>query len=372
MIPYILLIVIPALFQFVSIKTVKKKRVLVVGNAPDIYENNFVLPVFFFILLLLLVLRDESIGRDLSNYKYLFNYFESCGIDKIWEYDLEILYKLLNRIISQFTSSFQIFIGIVACLCVIPVALFYCQDRKHGMLKILLFVDLSTFVVMFSGLRQSIAVAFGIIAYQFVRKKKLIPFLVTVLVAFGFHQSALILFAMYPLYHVTLRKKHLLIIVPAMMSVFVFNRPLFSFLLGIMGQYSDKYVGETISPTGAFGVLILFALYAIFACVIPDETRMTREDIGLRNIMMLIVCIQCFAPLHSLAMRMNYYFLMFIPILMGRVLDIPQARYRQVAKFAEFVLIVFFLYEYVSSIYNSYLTGVSALDTVPYMPFWSE
>ncbi|MBO5127920.1 MAG: EpsG family protein [Clostridia bacterium] len=369
MIPYILLIVIPVAFQFIAVKK-NGRNILVVGNDAYINKNNFALPVFFLIFLLLLVLRDESIGRDLGNYKSIFNYLSSQSLSGAMKYGLEPLYKLLNWGIGQLTSSYQWFLGIVASMYVIPVAQLYCGDRRHGVLKIVLFVNLSTFIMMFSGLRQAIAMAIGMIAYRFVREKKLAAFIVTVLIAIGFHQSAIILVIMYPLYHITLRKIHLLFVVPGMIAIFVLNRPIFAFLVRIMGEYSDKYEGATATSTGAFGSLILFVLYAIFVYVIPDEKQMNREVSGLRNIMLLIVCIQCFAPLHNLAMRMNYYFLLFIPILIGKVLDIPSQRYRKVAQFAEVVLIVFFSFIFVRSTYISSVTGISMLDTVPYKPFW--
>ena len=370
MIPYILLITIPILFQFIAVKNKKGKNILVVGNNSYINENNLVIPVFFIIFILLLVLRDESIGRDLGNYKNIFNYLSSQSITGAMKYGLEPLYALLNWITGQFTESYQLFLGIIACMCVIPILLLYCEEKKHGILKVVLFVNLSTFVAMFSSLRQSIAIGLGLIAYKYVREKKFIVFIIFVLIAIGFHQSAIILFVMYPLFHITLQKKHLLFVIPTMIVIFVFNRPIFTILIRIMGEYSDKYDNAEISATGAFGSLILFIIYAIFVYVIPDEKQMSSEVIGLRNLMLLIVCIQCFAPLHTLAMRMNYYFLLFIPILIGRVIDIPSQRYRKVAKFAEIILVVFFTIVFVRSTYISSVTGISPLDTVPYIPFW--
>ena len=40
---------------------------------------------------------------------------------------------------------------------------------------------------------------------------------------------------------------------------------------------------------------------------------MTKEDFGLRNILVLAVILQIFSMAHILAMRMNYYFIIFIP-----------------------------------------------------------
>ena len=87
---------------------------------------------------------------------------------------------------------------------------------------------------------------------------------------------------------------------------------------------SDEYSDISIKLTGSYGSLILFIIYALFAYLIPDEKLIDRETKGLRNFMILVVCIQLFAPLHTLAMRFNYYYLLFIPLLISKVLDGPE------------------------------------------------
>ena len=53
-------------------------------------------------------------------------------------------------------------------------------------------------------------------------------------------------------------------------------------------------------------MLILFALFTVFAFIIPDELIIDKETTGLRNFLLLSLVLQMFAPLHSLAMRLNY------------------------------------------------------------------
>jgi hypothetical protein len=62
-------------------------------------------------------------------------------------------------------------------------------------------------------------------------------------------------------------------------------------------------------------MLILFLIFTVFAYLVPDESKLDPDTIGMRNFLLLAVAIQMFAPLHSLAMRMNYYYIVFIPLL---------------------------------------------------------
>jgi hypothetical protein len=112
-------------------------------------------------------------------------------------------------------------------------------------------------------------------------------------------------------------------------------------------------------------MLLMFAMFAAFAFLIPDESKMDEETIGMRNFLLLSVVIQMFAPLHTLAMRMNYYYIIFIPLLMPKIISQRSERYSQVAILARYVMVAFFyLYFFVNA-----KTGDS-LETFPYHFFW--
>lgn len=369
MIPYLLLIFIPFLFNFVSIKQYNKRQ-LCIGKGQSITQNSMALPVFFIILILILALRHETIGRDVIAYKSYFFRWSENSLSDFFPIQLESLFKVYNWVIGQVSVDYQVYLAITSLVTVLPIALLYCEDRRNGYLKIILFVNMATFVMLFSGLRQAIAMAIGMIAYRFVRKKKLFPFLLLGLLALGVHHSAFMLFLMYPIYHMTIKKKHLIIIIPVIVTVYIFKRQFFSFIVNILALISDKYTDAEISTTGAVTMLILFAIFAVFSYVIPDERMVDKEIVGLRNLLLLALVMQCFAPLHSLAMRLNYYYILFIPILISKVLTVYKPVFRQVAVVGNYVMCIFFTMYYVMNTYLSYVTGISTLDTIPYLPFW--
>jgi len=108
----------------------------------------------------------------------------------------------------------------------------------------------------------------------------------------------------------------------------------------------------------------------VMAYVLPDEKKMSQETLGMRNYLLAAVVLQCFAPLHTLSMRMNYFFIIFIPELIPRLLMIPKSSMNKVAKTASIVLTVFFSLYYLYNTYRSCQTGISVLHTYPYVPFW--
>ena len=374
MIPYLLLIAIAALFIFVAVdRTESARPVLCIGSnrLDKIQRQNPALPVFFFLLFLMLACRSEVIGTDTQAYHHIFDVY---GQQPIKYFDLwrsESLFRLLNWTVSRFTDNFQVLLAVVAALSLLPMAMLYCEDRRRSVIKITLFVGMATFVVLFSGIRQMLAVSLGVVAYRCVRKKKWILFLLVFFIAVGFHHSAFMILPMYPLYHLRLKKNHLWFVIPIILAVFVFNSQIFGVLNTLLERYDESYEAVQASSTGAYMSLILFAAFAAFSYIVADETQMDEELYGLRNFLLLTVVLQCFAPLHTLAMRMNYYYIVFVPITVAKFVDIPRPSMKRIAEIAAWVITVYFLWDYISTIYTGYVTGVSALDTVPYIPFWA-
>ena len=114
-------------------------------------------------------------------------------------------------------------------------------------------------------------------------------------------------------------------------------------------------------------MLLLFTAFAIFAFLVPDESQLDAETIGLRNFLLLSLVIQMFAPLHVLAMRMNYYYIIFIPLLLPKIIQYRSKRWNQVAFLGRHVMVLFFLVYFFA---NAYRDG--GLNVFPYHFFWES
>jgi hypothetical protein len=131
----------------------------------------------------------------------------------------------------------------------------------------------------------------------------------------------------------------------------------------------DKYNAE-IQETGAYMMVILFALFAVAAYFFPDEEKMDDEARGLRNFLLMAVLLQCFAPVHSLAMRMNYYYIVFVPISVPKIFKHAKGGLKDIVKITKGVVVGFFVVYYLYTTFQSCRSGISALNTYPYVPFW--
>lgn len=306
----------------------------------------YMITTFFVCYLFLLCLRSTNVGIDTNNYiSSYFNQFKHMQIQEIikYKYD-EIGFSILVKFLTLITSNGQLFIAVIALISVIPIMILYRRESKEAALCCSIFMISLLFEFFFSGLRQGIAIGLTVPAYYFTKQKKIIPFLITVLFAVTFHLSAFMIIFIYPVFHAKITGKWLWIVVPAMGVVFYNNRVIFSVLFEVFGgKYFEKY-SSLLGTTNQTGLLTLFILLSAYSVVMLDPEKASEDDIGLRNILLLATVIQCFAPLHDIASRMNYYYILFIPIAITHVNHNCKTLFGQIAKVASFVMTIFFIF----------------------------
>lgn len=370
MIPYLVLIFLPLVFLFVLMTNQKGRRVIVIGTDREIQNHSLLIPAFFVIFFVLLILRHENIGADVLNYKSHFLSVLSLNIKQVLNRDGDVLYNVLTWVFSRFCPNFRLFLAIIAAIILLPIAALYAEDREHAFIKMILFINMPVFIMIFSGLRQAIAFSVGVIAYKYVRERRLWWFLIWALIAMGFHHSGFIVLTFYPIYYANFKKKHLWIIVPVIILLYIFNEQIFGTAVVLLTLVFGEDYSVQITDTGAYTMLILFALFAVASYVLPDENLMDEETMGLRNFLLVAVVMQGFVPLHQLAMRMNYYFILFIPVLIPKIIKSCKSSMCQVGYVSNWAISLYFLVYYLDKLYTSCATGISTLGTYPYRFFW--
>lgn len=351
---FFVLLLVPMMMQHIAIK----------GYHID-YEkrSRFAMAFFFCGFTALVMLRHESIGNDTRNYIHFFEKYSRMEWSRVGVGEVEKGFAYFNKLVSVISKEPHFFLAATAAVTSIMIYPTYKRLCTDASLTIVLFCTISTFVLMFSGIRQMLAIGIGFIAYDYTRNKKLFRFVITVVVAMSFHTSAFMLAFMYPMYHARITKKWLLVVVPVLAVMFLLNQQIFSVLAAIMERFT-KYEGDMAS-TGAYTMLILFAMFTVFAFLIPQDSLLDSETIGLRNFLLLVLGLQMFAPLHELAMRMNYYYIIFVPLLLPKIIQHRSKRWNQVAVAGRHVMVAFFLVYFFMDAYRG-----GSLHVFPYHFFW--
>lgn len=280
-----------------------------------LYLSIFAIPVFFLFFIrknqrstifltvyLLSLCIFVGIGDMLGGYdRYIYGELFDTTVDHIkndrqiiessvfLQYPKELGYVFLNIFVGKFSANRYIFI---LCLTILIYTLFYFSFRKYATnypLAMVLFMGLMFFFT-FTYLRQMIAVGFGSLAIKYVIDRKFWKFFFFILLAFSFHNSAIILF---PLYFIPIRKYKLSTII-AVLSVCLFlgATGVSNSLFGTFGELTgaeDRTAGYE-DETGFRIAYVLEAIFFLFFLLkgysqIPNE----RQQLVLYN-MALIFC----------------------------------------------------------------------------------
>lgn len=342
MTPYVALIILTILVRFslsangetYAIKQENEKRTI---------------GFFFWGYLLLLCLRADSVGRDLKvyipNWFYAFQTIEWKTLFEL--YNEEWLFVGLTKLVGTFTSSKQIYLSIVAMLTIFPIMTLYKKEAEDGLLCCAVFLITLLFEMFFSGLRQGIAIAMAAPAYLYAKNKRILPFSVMVLIAFGFHTTGLVIALIYPVYHLRITRKWLIFLVPLLAFVYIYNDVIFVKLINTFGtHFLDRGYKKVYESTGQTGLMLLYIIFFIYCFAAPDENAIDKEYIGLRNLLVLATILQLFAPVHVVASRVNYYFNLFIPITLTKVDRFSNVN-KKVTQLATLIMIAVFILKFV-------------------------
>lgn len=330
-------------------------------------RNKMTFFMFFFCFFVLLALRDISVGSDLRTYELI--YERCCGLkfSNLQSLNLEIGYTYYSKAISLVSENYRFFLIVTALVTLFPIYKLYTKENRYSILMILLFINMPCFLMIFSGLRQALAISIGVFAYMALENKRYVLSALLIFLASKFHISAFVLILIYPMFFLKIKTKHLLYIVPIMLLIYVYRAPL---LLSSWGFLPEKYLvfyGD-IQETGAFGMLLLFLIFLAFSFVILDEAVMSPKDYFMRNILLVVTIFQFFVPIHGLIQRASYYFLIFVPISIVSVVQAPKKYLKNISDVAVLVMVCFFtLYFF----YNASFSTDNLLNVFPYKFFWS-
>ena len=143
-------------------------------------------------------LRDSTVGSDMELYIVpIFNGIASNGqnlIEFIDSYpDMEIGYLFVNYVIAQLTDQPFFLLICIHVLIIIPLYIAAMKWREHLSPVLFMFIFyMFFFQESLSIVRQSIALSFSMLAFTFFWEKKYTRYFLFMIIAFLFHQTAVI------------------------------------------------------------------------------------------------------------------------------------------------------------------------------------
>ena len=171
------------------------------GSKYDKHRNRVVAVALYalavFILCNLAARRDLTVGTDTISYTDDYLYVLDKDFSTIYSedtrfYKMEYLYKIVVWVSANIFHSSYYFFFIMALITVTTLFVALRLINIEAMpLGIFLF-SIFFFPMSFNVMRQYCAMSFVMLSYVFIRDKKLLPLLLSTLLAYGFHTSSIL------------------------------------------------------------------------------------------------------------------------------------------------------------------------------------
>ena len=206
--------------------------------------SSILILISFMILILLIGVRD-GVGTDYDSYIYYYNLISNLSFDELsvidWEYGALIIFKLTSLIFQN-----EKFIMIVlAFLTIYPL---YKANKLYDY-KYLPY-SILTYCLIFlpfsmNGMRQAIAMSFTLLATIYLIKDNKIKSILSIVIAFLFHKSAIIIVPYLILFMIKKGKKieRDYILITLILSIFILFFNEFLINLGFISEY-DYYLTD--------------------------------------------------------------------------------------------------------------------------------
>ena len=302
-------------------------------------------------------LRDEVIGTDMLGYggEWFYSMNEEEGLMTILEsaQTPEYAYHLLIYVCKKISQNINVYMTACALIKMSAVTLFVYRMREQLSSLLFLFSYYCFFyVTSFSMMRQGIAVAICIYSLYYLSKKDILRFLPTVVIAYFFHNSAILMLLILPIYYMRNLKYKYYIILGSIVFVYFSIEVLFELVLMtplFKSGMADLYIDSGV-PSAKTNILIslVFLGYGVYYHYFEEEEP---EDDGAddKTFLLLITSAMTLmflmlASYIEVAFRMSYYmFIVSVAIVIMFISNSERYRYERFAGFTALFLLHFYI-----------------------------
>lgn len=325
-----------------------------------------------FILILQSGLRHVATGDDTYNYFLQFEDMKIATWSSTWEYFKDYYtygigkdpgYDILQKLVSSFSGSYRFFLFFVAILFFTALGNFLYKNTTRLVDVVLAFVIYSVLYYSFysiTGIRQTIATAITLFSYEFIKKRKFLPFFILILLASTIHKSVLLFLPFYfivKIKNIKLFFGSVLLLFPVLMAF----KDYISLIVILIGGYEDY---EKESGAGTFTFTLMF-LSVSLAALLRRKSILSNNK-NAQHYFNAFAIILLFLPLSWVnpnLMRIVMYFTVFLLLFIPEIIYSLQKVSYNMRFYATITAFVVLLLLYIRSNIN---------NQIPYGFFWEK
>lgn len=326
--------------------------------------------IFAGILLLLLSTVRYAIGFDYFSYRSIFNTIREMDLKEvIINYKTEFLFAFLNWLVAFLGGNYTTFLFVVNLFLQGTIIWFIKQYSKLPWLSIYLFLTLQFFAHSMNLLRQSISVAFFLIAFPMLKEKRWISYSILMIIGGFFHNSAFIFLLIGLFLHIKNSWEMMGIIGSLFLLIYFKMDVLFEFLLEHVFVSYSSYFNSVYWRGNSIKYCIVPSIYFILVLFARKKLlKQSKENNLYINSAFLTFLNYLFITKHFILERFAVYFFILSIVIIPEIIDIYRKEEKK--RMADFILIgsivvstIYFFFAAYEGFHNVY-PFVSWLDKV--------
>lgn len=335
------------------------ERRIMITNAIFLSALFFSLPIFnnkktpfvilsFGVLYLFLALR-YGYGNDYFSY---YNIHSALNEGRSAWGENDFLFRHLNLLIP----NFYFMVATISFFYIITIFFLVKSNltiKRYWFAILLLLINPYLFLNHLSSLRQTIAICFFIYAVHFATKKKLMSYIILVVIASGFHKSSLILLPLYFLFSESRINKKGFIGIGGIL-IFLFVTPFFETIINRVLYYFptyNYYVEQGINNSLRSTLITSF----FFFLIIFNINKLKGKEIIYGKLSLFSTIISLLSFKISMLSRVQMYFEVFLIIAIPLIFSKFEKKLSRLILFT--LLISIYLLRYYSFFDGQYVIG---------------
>lgn len=271
-----------------------------------------------FIIIFLFAALRYDFGNDYMSYLENFELIKNTDINP---FGTQTLFYFLNTI----SPTFFIFILITSVLTIYPVYFIIKNNMgpEYYAFAVFIFViNPYIFLMNLSAMRQALATMCFIIAVQFSVKKKIIPYVLMIIIASLFHKSAIVLLPFYFwINEKRVKNWHIVTIVVSILVLLLMPENLYNIIIEVLEIFNDKnydYYFEKLIQN-SLRATFLSSLYLIYLLI--NIKKLSGKTL-LYTKLYLVGCVFVVLAYNlSMLTRMQMYFDIFSVVALPGIIE---------------------------------------------------
>lgn len=293
----------------------------------DNKKSKLFLTCSFLAFFIIAAVRSETVGADTRQYIRFFNSMYKLDFKALINARNEIGFGLLCKSLYMMTENSQILLIVSSAIINFSVYKFVKKYSDNYVISVLCYLFLNYFFMYMNIMRQGLALAIILFAYDALHSNKKKKFIILVLLASLFHSSAFVCLLVLLFDKIKFDKKGMIYIIPIFAVVFLFGNDIFAFTSSIsqrvFGKYGD-YIGSQFDVSNYYGTLIIFlfhlSIFLLSLFVIEKDS--TNNEIDYMRKILALGLMMCVLGIRvSILNRLYSYFLIYELIWIPKIIS---------------------------------------------------